>query len=134
MNLLITAFVLALLVGLWLLHRKRREASAQLKETSILRSQANTEFHAVSIKFDGHACRAAQDMKGRRFLASAAPKLPLPECNILDCKCRFAHYKDRRTSKDRRSPFRAPGFDQTGAFDAQQRPEQRGSAERRHDD
>lgn len=134
MNLLITAFVVALLVAVWWLHRKRSEASAQLKETSILRSQANTEFHAVSIKFEGSACRAAQDMTGRRFLASAAPKLPLPECDSLDCKCRFAHYKDRRASKDRRSPFRAPGFDQTGAFDAQQRPEQRVGEDRRDDD
>jgi hypothetical protein len=35
-------------------------------------------------------------MSGKRFLSGAAPKIPLPGCDVLDCKCRFIHHKDRR--------------------------------------
>ena len=69
------------------------------------------------------------DMSGRRFLATAAPKLPLPECNVLDCNCRFAHHEDRRTHKDRRSPFGPGGSGgATGSFSS----EQRDGVDRRH--
>ena len=66
---------------------------------------ATTEFHAVSIKFASSACEAAKSMEGKRFLSSAAPRLPLPECDVLECKCRFVHYKDRRDGEDRRNPY-----------------------------
>ena len=57
-------------------------------------------------KFTGNACTAAREMEGRRFLSSAAPRLPLPDCDVLDCGCKFAHHPDRRAKQDRRSPFR----------------------------
>ena len=71
---------------------------------------AGSEFHAVSLKATGNACDAAKAMMGRRFLSAAAPKLPLPECDVLECRCRFTHHKDRRSGKDRRSPFGAGSF------------------------
>jgi hypothetical protein len=92
---------------------------------------SGTAYHAVSIKFDQNACEAARAMSGRRFLSSAAPRLPLPECDALECRCRFAHHKDRRTGKDRRSPFAAAGYGGgTGSFEKERR-EQSG---RRHED
>lgn len=66
---------------------------------------ATGAFHAVSIKLGPNACEAAQSMTGKRFLSGAAPKLPLPNCKNLECKCRFVHHKDRREGQDRRSPF-----------------------------
>ena len=63
------------------------------------------EFHAVSLKFTSGACSAANSLEGKRFLSSAAPRLPLPDCDVLDCKCRFLHYKDRRDGDDRRDPY-----------------------------
>jgi hypothetical protein len=66
--------------------------------------------------------QGADDAPARRFLSSAAPKLPLPDCEVLDCSCRFVHHKDRRTGKDRRSPFGPSGFGGgTGNYEAEQR-------------
>ncbi len=114
--------VLALLIAVWWFMRKRRESAGQNAATTIRRPAANTEFHAVSIKFSGRACAAAREMTGRRFLATAAPKLPLQDCDVLECNCRFLHHKDRRANKDRRSPFGPSGLGGgTGAYDSEQR-------------
>lgn len=115
--------ILALLVAIWWLIRKRNQGAAQEQKAAVARpSSGNTQFHAVSIKLSGHSCKAAQEMSGRRFLATAAPKLPLPECDVLDCTCRFVHHDDRRSNKDRRSPFGPGGAaGGTGSFTSEQR-------------
>jgi hypothetical protein len=110
--------VVIVLVWLFLRHRanKTEPTEAAVEDT------AGSAYHAVSIKHDANACEAAQKMSGRRFLSSAAPRLPLPECDVLECNCRFAHHKDRRSSKDRRSPFAAAGFGGgTGTFEKERR-------------
>ena len=123
MNPVTMFLILALLIALWVLFRKRRESiTAPPKSAAIKPRSGNSQFHAVSIKVSGNSCRAAQEMSGRRFLATAAPKLPLPDCDVLDCKCRFAHHEDRRSNKDRRSPFRPGGIaSSTGSFTSEQR-------------
>lgn len=115
--------ILALLVAIWWLIKKRKEGVAVDQQAAIARPKSgNTQFHAVSIKLSGHSCKAAQELSGRRFLATAAPKLPLPECDVLDCNCRFAHHDDRRSNKERRSPFGPGGSaNATGSFRAEQR-------------
>ena len=119
-------FTMILILGLrcasWWLVRKRREGSPETSSYKVRPKTANTQFHAVSIKYEGRACEAAKNMIGRRFLATAAPRLPLAECDVLECSCRFAHHEDRRSHKDRRSPF-GPGGSTgaTGAFNAEQR-------------
>jgi hypothetical protein len=121
--------ILGLLVAVWWLVRKRREGSRQTSSSQLRPKTANTQFHAVSISYASRACDAAKNMTGRRFLATAAPKLPLPECDILECSCRFVHHEDRRIHKDRRSPF-SPGGSTggTGSFNT----EQRAGSDRRH--
>ncbi len=117
------AFILVALLLAWLLIR-RRSASAVEKQESAPPpvSHKSTEFHAVSIRFESNACKAARQMEGRRFLSSAAPRLPLPECDVLECNCRFIHHKDRRTGRDRRSPFGPGGMGGgTGRFEQEQR-------------
>ncbi|MGI9270400.1 MAG: hypothetical protein ACR2QT_01395 [Woeseiaceae bacterium] len=122
MNPITMLFIVALLVAIWWLVRKRREAVAEDEKTEVRTTSRNSQFHAVSIKFTGRACQAAKDMSGRRFLATAAPKLPLPQCDVLDCTCRFTHHTDRRAGRDRRSPFGAGGAAAgTGAYDSEQR-------------
>ena len=129
MNPFTMLLILGLLIAVWWLLRKRREGSPQTSNSQLRPKTENTQFHAVSIKYAGPACNAAKDMSGRRFLATAAPKLPLPECDILECSCRFGHHDDRRTQKDRRSPFGPGGTaGSTGSFSA----EQRDGTERRH--
>jgi hypothetical protein len=122
MNPFTMILILGLLVAAWWLVRKRREKLAEPRAPQPRPKTAQSQFHAVSIRYTGRACAAAQNMDGRRFLASAAPKLPLPECDSLECTCRFAHHEDRRSHKDRRSPF-GPGGTAglTGSFKTEQR-------------
>ena len=118
-----------LLLIVWLFYRHRSKSEEKQQPTS-LKDTGNTAYHAVSIKFDGNACAAAKAMEGRRFLSSAAPRLPLPDCKGLECRCHFIHHKDRRLRRDRRSPFAAAGFGGgTGSFEK----ERRERSERRKD-
>ena len=113
--------IATLLLIVWLSVR-RRSQTEESQQPSSLKDSGKTAYHAVSIKFDTHACEAAKEMDGRRFLSNAAPRLPLPDCNSLDCRCRFVHPKDRRAKKDRRSPFAAAGFGGgTGSFEKERR-------------
>jgi hypothetical protein len=59
-------------------------------------------FHAVSIEPGHHACAAANFLRGKRFLSSEAPPLPLRECICQQCECRYLHHEDRR-SRTRRA-------------------------------
>jgi hypothetical protein len=55
------------------------------------------------------ACQAALACKGKRFLSSEAPRLPLKQCDAARCDCRYRHFPDRRGE-----PRRA---EETGAAD-----------------
>jgi hypothetical protein len=112
---------LLILSVVWLVVRIRANKAATKAE-----SRPNTsdqgQYQAVAIKYAENACDAAKAMTGRRFLANAAPRLPLPECNFPECRCQFAHYKDRRATSDRRSPFaRAGATDGTGSHEKERR-------------
>lgn len=114
-------WVAVVLLVAWLLVRQRSK-SREKEPPEAPKDTGSTAFHAVSIKFDKNACAAAKEMEGRRFLSSAAPRLPLPECNSLECRCHFVHHKDRRSRKDRRSPFAASGFaGGTGSYEKERR-------------
>ena len=108
MDLPILVLILALLLAIAWLMRKRAESADSGSRTNLRRKGGTTEFHSVSIRLSKNACAAAEDLSGRRFLATTAPTLPLPECDADDCICRFEHHKDRRSGKDRRNPF-SPG-------------------------
>jgi hypothetical protein len=122
------ALLLVLLLGIWWIVRLRQGAKAESATTPARASITNSAFHAVSIKYSSSACKAASELAGRRFLATAAPKLPLAGCDLLECNCSFIHHKDRRLSKDRRSPFGPSGFGGgTGNYER----EMRGGKDRR---
>ena len=123
------ALLVLVIIGLIAKIRKSKTEAAPAKPPGSIRDTSS--FHAVAIKYSENACDAAKAMTGRRFLSNAAPRLPLPECNLLECRCMFAHYDDRRTGRDRRSPFAPAGTSETsGAYKA----ERRGSPERRRAD
>jgi len=122
MNLPIMALILVFLLAMWLFVRRRQAARTKDAQPATRSSSSNKAFHAVSISFPSNACNAAKEMDGRRFLSTAAPKLPLADCDVLECSCRFVHHEDRRTSKDRRSPFAPSGYGTaTGSFKQEQR-------------
>ena len=117
--LLFAALILALA---WLAMRVMRGSPRAEKSTAPQIAPAATPYHAVSLEYSSNACDAAKAMTGRRFLSSAAPRLPLPECDSLECRCRFVHHDDRRTGKDRRSPFSpARPVAGTGTFNVERR-------------
>ena len=123
--------IAGLLLLAWLLLRLRRPAQKEAPPKSA-RRPGNTAYHAVSIKLGEQACEAAQAMSGRRFLSNAAPRLPLADCDAAQCACRFVHHNDRRSGKDRRSPFAAGGFGGgTGSFEQErrERPDRRQDAD-----
>lgn len=122
MNVPVMALLLILLLLVWLFIRRRQAAKSGVPKPVSHSSSSKTAYHAVSIKFSGNACNAARELEGRRFLSSAAPKMPLAECDVLECSCRFVHHDDRRAHKDRRSPFGPSGFGSaTGSYKQEQR-------------
>jgi len=131
-DLKLLTLLLILLIAIWVLIRIRKSSSTDQSKATVNAHKGNAVYHAVSIKLSGHACKAAKDMTGRRFLSTAAPKLPLPGCDVPDCKCCFVHHKDRRARQDRRSPFGPGGFaGGTGRFEADKR---KGKDRRANDD
>tara|TARA_R110002096_G_scaffold65006_1_gene158228 strand:+ start:7696 stop:8097 length:402 start_codon:yes stop_codon:yes gene_type:complete len=101
--------ILLILAIAWLIIRIRGNKPTVAKKPNKPDTKTCGAYHAVAIKYSENACDAAKAMTGRRFLASAAPRLPLPECDYTDCRCQFAHYDDRRSKRDRRSPFAPAG-------------------------
>ena len=94
-------------------------------------AKTGSQYHAVSIHFADSACEAAKAMEGKRFLASAAPRIPLPDCDMATCKCRFSHYKDRRRGEDRRGRIPENMLGTTGGYSGNER---RFRGDRRNDD
>jgi hypothetical protein len=112
-----------LLVGWWWVRRRAaRQADSSPDVLARSGGMAKTEYHAVAIRIQPYACDAARQLEGRRFLASDAPRLPLPDCDRDRCDCRFQHYADRRSHRDRRSPFGSGGTASgTGTFEQERR-------------
>lgn len=93
----------------WLL-RRRIDAQVRTAGGPIEHRRIGNPYHAVSIEPGPRHCAAAESAQGRRFLSSAAPMLPLPECTAsATCQCRYTHHNDRRNSlRDRRVNFANP--------------------------
>jgi hypothetical protein len=67
-------------------------------------------FHSVAVVADPlEPCAIAQRLSGRRFLADEAPALPAPDCTrAAACRCRYAHFEDRRTAPRREADIGLP--------------------------
>jgi len=131
MNFFVGIVAVVILVLAYLFVHKPKAKSTERPETRRkVSSEPDSTYHAVSLKFPPSACDAAKAMAGRRFLSTAAPRIPLPECDALECKCRFVHHQDRRSGEDRRDAY-AQGFGggSTGTYEE----EQRKRGERRED-
>lgn len=85
----------------WLLRRKI-DAHARRSGRPMEHRRVVNPYHAVSIQPGPRACAQARALQGRRFLATSAPSLPLPECGTSGCSCRYQHHDDRRSQRDRR--------------------------------
>ncbi len=64
-------------------------------------------YRATSIVCGENACAAALAIKGSYFLVEDkdTPQIPVPNCDVKKCSCRYAHHDDRRVDDDdRRGP------------------------------
>ena len=114
--------VVILLLVLVFTRKPKNSTNVRPAERGRISQGTKSKFHAVSLRFPASACGAAKAMEGRRFLSTAAPQLPLPECDVLECKCRFIHHDDRRKGDDRRNPYtQGFGDGNTGTFQQEQR-------------
>lgn len=116
----------------WLIIRIRRGKAEVSSDKATKLARKKVAYHAVSISIEQNACDAAKAMTGKRFLSNAAPPLPLPECDVLECRCIFTHHVDRREKKERRSPFAAFGYSTTATGTHEK--ERRAQKDRRDDD
>lgn len=76
-------------------------------------ARQHNRWHAVSIVPHGQACEAVQACRGKRFLSSEAPRLPLQGCNADQCQCRYRHHPDRRGGTRRKDDARAAATERT---------------------
>ena len=104
MNNWLYVLILIVVVVIWLFLKRFKANSSSTHKPASTTSKRKKEFGAVSIKTGPRACTAAKYLRGKRFISSQAPALPLSECDISDCKCKYDYYKDRRSEDDRRFP------------------------------
>jgi hypothetical protein len=82
----------------------RNKPPAVPKRSGDTPKQSGHPWHAVDVVPGRWACPAVTQLGGRRFLASDAPRLPLPECSSAwRCQCVYRHFDDRRTGARRAS-------------------------------
>jgi hypothetical protein len=66
-------------------------------------------FKAVSIISHGERCPESQALKGERFLPNEAPAIPLQDCSVEQCNCRYSRHVDRRSGEGRRRTISPAG-------------------------
>ena len=76
----------------------------------------NSQYHAVSIKPCSIHCEFANSMRGKRFLSTEAP--PLPMGGKKKCRCKYQHHADRREDLRRYCDL---GLPSKGHFDKERR-------------
>ena len=85
-----------------------------------------SRWRATSIVREENSCDAVKAIAKKQFLDTerALPKLPLPECDVAVCNCKYVHSDDRRyTDEDRRTPntLKAQLYEQTGQVNQRSR-------------
>lgn len=100
MKLIVILLVVAVVVVV-LLRMRRPPAGASKTAVSKVKTKAGQSGKtdprpAVSIKPGPDACEAARALAGKRILAAETTALPLPDCTVSGCSCRFEHHEDRR--------------------------------------
>lgn len=81
-------------------HTSRKSSGNKRRASSRASGTGNSQKHpyrAVAVHTTGSGCAAAKRIRDQRFLAAAAPQLPLGGCNHpQQCACRYKYFTDRR--------------------------------------
>jgi hypothetical protein len=104
-----------------------KDRSRRNSKTSKTPSAPRNPYRATSIVFDGDSCDVVKAISGKCFLdvEGLAPRLPLPDCNLSTCNCKYARHEDRRESDDdRRLPagLKSQLYDRGGDPNRRQKP------------
>lgn len=83
----------------------QRDSEDRTVRFDLAKPRSENPFKAVSIHPGNPCCGAALQMSSIRYLCDSAPRLPLPECDVANCTCRYKHYSDRRSGRDRRAIY-----------------------------
>jgi hypothetical protein len=83
----------------------------------VAKREPRNRWHAVTILPGATHCQAAEAAKGRRFLSTEAPILPLRECDAAACTCKYRHHEDRRGAPRRSEEARGGGLRSRTGFD-----------------
>ncbi|MDX1405445.1 MAG: hypothetical protein R3192_12945 [Woeseiaceae bacterium] len=121
MSLAIALILAAALIVLLVMSKKSKSPSPTRPKVLTESQTTTSKFHAVSVQYAAGACDAARSIEGKRFLSSAAPRLPLPDCDARECKCRFMHHADRRSGVDRRGRIPANMIASARSYDGKER-------------
>lgn len=73
---------------------RKRKVSAEGKAAMASR------YRAVAIDCGTGACEAAKSMGAKRALVGELGRLPLKDCDVAVCECKFIHYDDRRDAHE----------------------------------
>ncbi|AWI77338.1 hypothetical protein CEW83_20595 [Parazoarcus communis] len=97
------AMLMALVaVGLLAFVIIRKKAEGDEPEQELIREQPHRRsFHAVEVRASGKACASSRALKGKRYLSTEAPPIPLPSCTQEACSCVYVHFDDRRATQRR---------------------------------
>lgn len=80
-----------------------RGKSSQGNAVTSTHYHISNPYHAVSIVPGVTCCRAARELRSRRYLSREAPMLPLAGCTASPCQCSYKHFDDRRMKGRRAS-------------------------------
>lgn len=74
----------------------------EVKPVSLVSRPVGARWKAVSILPGPRSCKAVRGVTNRRYLSAEAPRLPVAECNVERCECRYKHHADRRAKVQRK--------------------------------
>lgn len=85
----------------WYAMRESERRLKRLLESSET-ALAKPSYRCVKIEAGTPACQHVQVLVAKPILVDNAPRLPLSDCNVAQCNCKFLRYDDRRSGEDRR--------------------------------
>jgi len=97
---IIVALVVMTAVGL-LLWQRRKNATQKTQKKSL---RTYSKYRSVRVHYKQDACAAVKKLKDKLILSQNAPTLPLSDCTVKHCLCKYVYLDDRRQD-DRRSPL-----------------------------
>jgi len=105
---IVAAAVAILIIALLLLiarmsaTRKPPSRAGKIASRTARAEKSTARWRAVRISPGLICCDAVSELRGQVFLSRLSPSLPLDECTVADCRCRYVHLQDRRNGGDRR--------------------------------